>query len=445
MSTILVKNGRIVTMNPKREIIQGDILIKDERIVDIQAALHEAHPDRIIDAANKVIIPGLIQTHIHLTQTLFRGQADDMELLDWLKKRIWPLEATHDAESNYFSAKLGIAELIMGGTTTIVDMETVHHTHEAISAIYESGIRAVTGKCMMDYSSDVPAGLMETTESSISESVKLLKEWHMKDNGRIRYAFTPRFVVSCTERLLTTVRDLAKEYGVIIHTHASENRGEIELVEKDRGMRNILYLDRIGLMGPNLILAHCIWLDDEEMKVIADSGAKVSHCPNSNLKLASGIARVPELLDMGAHVSLGADGAPCNNNLDMFQEMRTAALIHKARLLNPTVMPADRVFEMATLGGAKAIGQENEIGSIEIGKKADLVILDVDALHSTPAYNVDLISQLVYSTSSKDVVTTIVNGKILMEDRKLTTLDANQIKQNCNSLIKRQLDRIGKN
>ncbi len=441
MGSILIKNGQLVTMNPKREIIQGDLYIQDDKISMIGTGIAVKDADKVIDAEGMTVIPGLIQTHIHLTQTLFRGQADDLELLDWLKKRVWPLEGTHDGESNYYSAKLGIAELIKGGTTALVDMETVHYTDEAITAIYESGIRAVTGKCMMDYCGDVPPGLMEGADESVSESIALLKKWHMKDNGRIHYAFTPRFVVSCTEDLLVRVRDLAKEYNVMVHTHASENRGEIELVEQDRGMRNIMYLHKLGLTGPNLILAHCIWLDDEEMKIIAGTGTKVSHCPNSNLKLASGIAKIPELLELGAHVSLGADGAPCNNNLDIFREMRTAALIQKARLLSPTVMPAEKVFELATLGGARAMGLENEIGSLEAGKKADVVLVDMDKLHTTPSRHVDIVSQLVYAANADDVVTTIVDGKILMEDRKLLTLDAREIKKNCNRLIGRLLDR----
>ncbi|MFZ5354830.1 MAG: 5'-deoxyadenosine deaminase [Bacillota bacterium] len=443
MATILIENGTVVTMNPKREILKGSVLIKDDRIEEISPDMGDVKADKIIDAAGMAVIPGLIQTHIHLTQSLLRGQADDLELLDWLKKRVWPLEGSHTAESNYYSAKLGIAELLKGGTTALVDMETVHHTDEAINAIYESGIRAVTGKCMMDYSSDVPKGLLENKEDSVRESVELLKKWHMKDGGRIKYAFTPRFVVSCTEELLIEVAKLAKEYDVMVHTHASENRGEIEFVEKDRGMRNVKYLQRIGLTGPNLILAHCIWLDDEEMKILADTGTKISHCPSSNMKLASGIAKIPELLEMGAFVSIGADGAPCNNNLDMFREMRNAAMIQKVRLLSPTAMPAERVFELATLGGAKAMGLENETGSLERGKKADIAIVNLDNLYSTPTAEVDIMSQLVYAVGAQDVVTTIVNGKVLMENRKLTTLDEREIKDNCNRLIKNQIQRSG--
>ncbi len=239
MKTLKIKQGTIVTMNKKREIFTGDIYIEDGRISEVSSEI-QRRADEEIYAKGKVVIPGLIQTHIHLTQTLFRGMADDMELLDWLRKRIWPLEGNHTVETNYVSAKLGIVELIKGGTTSIIDMETVNHTEGALAAIEESGFRAVIGKCMMDYGEEVPDSLMEDTQASIDESVRLLKKWHGRGKGRIIYAFAPRFVVSCSEKLLVKVRDLAKEYGVMIHTHASENRGEIELVQSDRGMRNVV-------------------------------------------------------------------------------------------------------------------------------------------------------------------------------------------------------------
>lgn len=438
MGTILIKNGTIVTMNKDRDIFIGDILIEDNKLKKVSKNI-DTQGDKVINADGKIVIPGLIQTHIHLTQTLFRGQADDLELMDWLKERVWPLEGNHTAESNYISAKLGIAELIKGGTTSIIDMETVKHTEEAIKAIYESGFRALVGKCMMDYGEGVEPKLMENTDESIEESVRLLKKWHGASNNRIQYAFAPRFVVSCTEEMLIKVRDLAKKYDVMIHTHASENRGEIDLVEKDRGMRNVVYLHKLGLTGEKLILAHCIWINDEEMKIIAKTGTKVSHCPNSNLKLASGIAKIPELIKMGANVSIAADGAPCNNNLDIFEEMRSAALIQKARLLSPTVMPAETVFELATLGGAKAMCMEDKLGSIEEGKLADIVIINLNKLHSTPSKEVGIISQLVYSAHSNDVETTIIDGRIVMEDRKLLTLNEDKIIRDANRIIKKQV------
>ncbi|GAV21934.1 5'-deoxyadenosine deaminase [Carboxydothermus pertinax] len=439
--SILIKNGTIVTMNANRDIFQGDLYIEGNTIKQIGPSL-SVTADKVIDATSKVVIPGLIQTHIHLCQTLFRGQADDLELLDWLKLRIWPLEGGHDPESLYYSAMLGIGELFKGGTTAIVDMATVNHTDSNFQAIYDGGIRAISGKCMMDYGTEVPKTMQDTTENALNESVRLLEKWHGRDNGRIMYAFTPRFAVSCTDDLLREVVKLAGRYKVRIHTHASENKGEVEFVLQDRGMRNVLYLEKLGMTAPNLILAHCIHLDEQEMKVLAESKTKIAHCPSSNLKLASGIAKIPELLDLGAEVSIAADGAPCNNNLDAFIEMRMAALIQKP-FYGPTSMPAHKVFEMATIGGARAMGLENQIGSLEVGKKADVVIVDLDEMRTTPNEGVNIYTQLVYQAQSSNVLTTIVDGKIVMENRMLKTMDEAEVRRKANESLKRVANRVG--
>ncbi|KAB2331512.1 5'-deoxyadenosine deaminase [Cytobacillus depressus] len=440
MNSILIKNAEIITMNAKEEIFHGDIYIIDDRIAEIGHQLPYV-ASKVIDASGRTVIPGFIQTHIHLCQTLFRGQADDLELMDWLKQKIWPLEASHDEESIYYSALLGIGELLQSGTTTVVDMETVHHTESAFKAIAESGIRALAGKVMMDKGLEVPVLLRENTKESIQQSVDLLEKWHNHDSGRVQYAFCPRFVVSCTEELLTNVRDLSKKYDVKVHTHASENATEIMIVEREHGMRNVVYLDHLGLANERLILAHCIWLDDEEKRIIKERGVKVSHCPGSNLKLASGIAEIPSLLDSHAHVSLGADGAPCNNNLDMFNEMRLAALIQKPAN-GPTAMNARTVFRMATIGGAKAVGMEQEIGSIVAGKKADLAILNLNDFHVYPSFDLDPISRIVYSATRADVETTIVNGKIVMENRRMNTIDKEIVLKESNKSIKRLVKRL---
>lgn len=437
---ILIKNAEIVTMNKKEEIFYGDIHIVDNIIYNIGTNLEVPTVDKLIDAKGKTVIPGFVQTHIHLCQTVFRGQGDDLELMDWLKKRIWPLEASHDEESIYYSAMLGLGELIQSGTTTIVDMETVNHTEFAFKALAESGIRALSGKVMMDKGDEVPIPLQEKTEKSIQQSVDLLEKWHNYDSGRIKYAFSPRFVVSCTEELLREVRSLSEYYNVMVHTHASENLGEIEIVQKETGMRNIVYLDHLGLANPRLILAHCIWLDDEEKRIIRDRGVHVSHCPGSNLKLASGIAETPYMVQENISLSLGADGAPCNNNLDMFNEMRLAALIQKP-IHGPTSMNARTVFRMATIGGAKAVGMENEIGSIEIGKKADLAILNLNNFHTYPSSEVDPISRIVYSATRADVETTIINGEIIMEKGILHTINKRIVLEEANNSIKRLLKR----
>ncbi|PKG23664.1 5'-deoxyadenosine deaminase [Niallia nealsonii] len=440
MTTILIKNIQIITMNRKEEIFIGDLLIENNKIKQIGTNLNVNTADKIIDGTNRTIIPGFVQTHIHLCQTLFRGKGDDLELMDWLRNRIWPLEAAHDEESIYYSAMLGIGELIESGTTTIVDMETVHHTEHAFRAIAESGIRALSGKVMMDKGDEVPLPLQEKTTESISKSVELLEKWNGFDNGRIQYAFSPRFVVSCTEELLKEVKSLSDHYHVKVHTHASENQGEIQIVQKETGMRNVVYLDHLGLANDRLILAHCIWLDEEEKRIIKEKGVHVSHCPGSNLKLASGIADTPYLVCNHASVSLGADGAPCNNNLDMFNEMRLAALIQKP-IHGPTAMDAKTVFRMATIGGARAVGMEKEIGSIEVGKRADLAILNLHNFHTYPSYDVDPISRIVYSATRADVETTIIDGKIVMENKMMKTLDKEIILKESNTSIKRLLRR----
>ena len=442
MATILIKGGTLVTMNADRQIIRADLLIENDRIKKIRPAI-DFSADTIIDARDRVIIPGLIQPHIHLTQTLFRGLADDLELLDWLKKRVWPLEAAHTFESNRISARLGISELILGGTTAVLDMGTVQHTRAICEEVRDTGFRAVVGKCMMDHGQGVPRELMESLQDSIEESSRLMNEWHESAGGRIRYAFAPRFAVSCSDALLLRVKEIARANHTMVHTHASENQGEIALVEKERGMRNIQYFEKIGLTGETLALAHCIWLSKEEMNILADTGTRIVHCPSSNMKLASGIAKIPELLDMGAQVSLAADGAPCNNNMSMFTEMRHAALIQKVRLLSPTAMPADTIFEMATLGGARALGLAHELGSLEVGKKADLALVDLNQPHTSPGMDRDPVSQLVYSASACDVNTTIVNGRILMKDRQLTTIDIKDTIAQANHLCQAVMARAG--
>ena len=441
MSTILIRNAVVMTMNNQDHIFTGDVLIDGNRISQMGERLETQTADRIIEAGGKVLLPGFVQTHIHLCQTLFRGRADDLSLIEWLKEKIWPLEAAHSEDSVYYSAMLGIGELIRSGTTTILDMETVHYTQSAFQAIKESGIRALSGKVMMDHGTEVPVALQENTQKSLQDSVDLLEKWHGAENGRIQYAFCPRFVVSCTEELLVGVRDLSAEYGVKVHTHASENLGEIAMVEAERGMRNVVYLDHIGLAKPNLILAHSIWLDDEEKRIIRDRGVKVTHCPGSNMKLASGIAEIPLLLEQGIDIGIGADGAPCNNNLDMFQEMRLTAYMQKVKH-GPTIMNAKTVLRMATMGGARVLGLEDKIGSIEIGKLADLQLLDLEDFHVYPSFDADWYSRVVYAATRGDVDTVLIDGQIVMESKLVRTVDKKVVLKEADRSLRKLIERL---
>ena len=426
-------------MDPRDAIVRGDLLIENDRIASVDAK--GAHADTVVDATDCAVLPGFIQTHIHLCQTLFRGSADDLALIDWLKKRVWPMEAAHSARSIAASARLGIAELIKGGTTCALTMETVNHTSEVFRVVQESGFRATVGKCMMDKGDEVPEGLREDTDDSIQESLALLEQWHDKGNGRLRYCFAPRFAVSCTRELLEQVGRLARERGVMIHTHASENLTECHIVETETGLRNVAYLDQVGLTGPHVALAHCVHLSDGEIETLRKTKTNVVHCPSSNLKLGSGIAPIARLLEKGVSLSLGSDGAACNNRLDMFTEMRTAALLQKA-LHGPEVLPAKRTLRMATIDGARALGLDAEIGSIEAGKKADLAVISLAGLHTSPTPD-DVVSSILYSAQAADVQTVVIDGRIVMDDRRLRTLDEAAVIAQANTETAGLLSRAG--
>lgn len=421
--SLLIRDATVITLNQSNSIFEGDVLIEGGRISAIGPSI-KAKADEVIDGRECALLPGFVQTHVHLCQTLFRGAADDLSLIDWLRKRIWPMEAAHSEQSLYASARLGIAELIRGGTTCALTMETVHHTDAVFRAVEETGFRATVGKCMMDKGDDVPEGLSEKTEDSIKESLALLDRWHNQSDGRVRYCFAPRFAVSCTHELLEEVARLSRERGVMVHTHASENLDEIALVERETGQRNVAYLNSVGLAAPHVVLAHCVWLDESEMEILRSTGTHVAHCPSSNLKLSSGLARIADMLERGISVSLGADGAPCNNRLDMFTEMRTCALIQKS-LRGPETLPALRVLRMATIDGARALGLDSETGSIEAGKRADLMLIDLNKLHTAPVS--DPVSAIVYSACASDVETVMIDGHVVMRDRKLLTMDEKEV------------------
>nr|WP_281404546.1 5'-deoxyadenosine deaminase [Pyxidicoccus fallax] len=438
---MLLTGGTVVTMNREREVLVGaDVLVQDGRVAKVGRGLKARGSRRVVDATGKVVLPGLIHGHLHACQTLFRGRADGLELLDWLRERIWPFEASHDAASLRASADLTFAELIRSGATAALDMGTVHHYDAVFESARDCGFRLVGGKAMMDAGEGVPQGLRESTADSLAESLALLERWHGKHEGRLRYAFAPRFVLSCTPELLREVARLSREHGVRIHTHASENRKETEAVRRyTGGQDNVAYFHTVGLCGPHVTMAHCVWLSEEERTQLRESRTVVCHCPGSNLKLGSGIADVRRLLNAGVTVALGSDGAPCSNTLDIFHEMRLASVLQNVNPDHgPRALAPMEVLEMATVNGARALGLEDEVGSLEPGKRADITVVDTSGLHASPAPD-SVLSSLVYSARGSDVTHVFIDGKPMLKDGVLTTLDAGTVTANANAHVERIL------
>lgn len=422
-----ITGGTLVTQDPKRRVIAAHLRIRDGRIDAIETKTPRMEKGaNSVDARGLHILPGFVQAHTHLCQTLFRNMADDVELMDWLQKHIWKYEAAHTHATLSASARLGIHELLSSGTTCILDMGTVRHTNAIFEAVRDSGIRASVGKCLMDHPRTTPENLREPTRDAIDEAQALFKKWNAVENDRIRVSYAPRFVISCTEKLLVEVTRLARETGALIHTHASENLKEIQLVKELTHRENIEYLHSLGMTSDKLVLAHCVWLKPNEKEILARSGTHVVHCPSSNMKLASGLAHIPDLRARGVNVALGADGAPCNNNLNAFGEMKLAALLHKPGS-GPKAMNAQEVLDMATLSGARALAWDDQIGSIEVGKRADLVALDLhgieNGISAREGLNPERVaSSIVYSTGPGHVRGTWVEGRHLYDGTEVLTL-----------------------
>lgn len=382
---------------------------------------------KVLNLPELTLIPGFIQTHIHLCQTLFRGLADDLELLDWLQLRIFPLENSHSKESLRIAAQLGIHELQTGGTTTILDMGTLRHQEVIFEELINSGMRAFAGKCMID-DNDLYPEFKSDLKSELSYTYELAKSYHNICNGRIKYGFAPRFVLSCSENLLIDTKEMSREFsGSMYHTHSSENKSEIAEVRRRTGKENIAYFDSINILDDRTILAHCIHVNEEEIALLKSRKGRVTHCPSSNLKLASGIAPIFRYMNEGISVSLGADGAPCNNNLSAFMELRLAALLQKP-FHGPRVCDAKRMFRMATIDGAEALHIDSITGSIEAGKKADLVLLDLNAPYF-PLTDSDesLYSKIVYSAQTDTVRYVMIDGELVVENSVSTKYSAKDL------------------
>jgi cytosine/adenosine deaminase-related metal-dependent hydrolase len=415
-----IEDGAVVTAGDRIEAVGPAADLRDR---------FPAHEHRVFD----IVAPGLVGAHVHSVQSLGRGVADDAELLDWLFDHVLPMEAGLDAEGMRLAADLGYLECLASGTTTVIDHLSVHHAAEAFEAARDRGIRARMGKVLMDKES--PDGLEQSTEHALRDSEALIRQYHGAENGRIQYAVTPRFAVSCTEECLRGARELADRYdGVRIHTHASENEDEIAAVETETGMRNVHWLDEVGLTGEDVVLAHCVHTDEAEREVLADTGTNVTHCPSSNMKLASGIAPIEDYLHRGVTVALGNDGPPCNNTLDAFTEMRQASLLAKVDDRDPTAVAAETAFEMATENGAEAAGFET-VGALREGWKADVVGLTTDTERATPVH--DPVSHLVFAAHGDDVEFTMVDGRVRYEDGEHVGIDAAAIRERAQAYAER--------
>ena len=429
----------MVTCDHRDSASVSNVLVRGDRIAAVGETSGEGAM-RAIDARGCAVIPGFVQAHVHLCQTLMRGMADDLPLLDWLRKRIWPLEAAHDEKTLAASAELGLAEAMLCGTTTLLDMGTVRAHDAVMDACVRSGVRAISGKAMMDQGYAVPLGLRESARASLSESERMARHWRGAGGGRIGYAWAPRFLLSCSEGLVRGAVERAREGADLVHTHAAEHWEERAEVRRAMGEDDVAVLRAWGVSGPRAILAHGVQLRRAEARCLARDQTRIVHCPSANLKLGSGIARVSDLDQLGVVLAMGADGPPCNNNLDPWTEMRHAALLAKARS-GPTALPAKRAFRLATIDGARALGLDGLIGSIEAGKRADMAIVRIDGVHVEPGG--DVFSRLVYACGARDVVHVMVDGQFVVQNGEHVRFDVERVKARARTQAKRLLARAG--
>ena len=434
---MLFTNATIITMNPTRDIITGGaIAIKDNRIAAVgktDALLRQYSGDQVIDVKGKLIIPGLIDTHVHLAQALIRGCADDMALIQWLCERVWVLQGNFTHDDGYVSARLCIAEMLKSGTTTFLESMLAHrYGFDGIArAVDESGIRACLAGIVMDIgtyatqSSSMHPGMVESRETSLFGVLDMHSKWHGAANDRVHVWFGPRTPGGVSSELYREMSDYAHQRDMGITMHLAEVEADKIFLNEKYGISPVYYAESVGLLGPKTVLVHMVWLARADIDKLAETRTSVSHNPSSNSKLASGVCKVPQMLASGVNVALGCDGGPSNNDYDLVREMKLAAIIHKAVTNNPLIVPAETVLEMATINGARALGLEQEIGSLEAGKKADLVVIDLNRLHTTPSPNP--ISSLVYAATGAEVDTVVVDGRIVVEHGQLLTMDENEV------------------
>lgn len=416
---IIIKNSTILTMDNKTSTVEnGCLCVQGDSISHIGTGDEKEYSaPKIIDARGGLVLPGLINGHTHAAMSLFRGLADDLPLMEWLNNYIFPVESKMDSDFVYTGTLLACAEMIMSGTTTFCDMYLFEE--QAVKAARKAGMRCLAGEALYDF----PSPNYGHVEEGLNYTESLIQK--CADDPIISIAVAPHSLFTCSPDLLTAANELALKYEVPFVIHVAETLTEIDEVRKRYGKTPVNHLHSLGILGPHLIADHCVYIYEEEIEMMAAYGVKVIHNPESNMKLASGIAPVPEMIAKGLNVGLGTDGCASNNNLDLFGEMDMTAKLHKVNSLDPTVMDTVTVLKMATIEGAKALGIEDITGSLEVGKRADIIILDCNKPHLTPMYNP--YSHCVYAASANDVSHSIINGRLIMEDRRLISLDINEI------------------
>ena len=417
-------------MDAAGTIARGDLLVRDGAIAalghavpDALAELPDGKADESFDAAGAFVLPGFVHGHLHLCQTLFRGLAEQSDLLRWLRESIWPLEAAHTESSIAASARLGLAELIAGGVTCVNDMGTVRHTGAIAETLEASGMRAIFGKALMDGGQGVPHDLKESRSAALASALELAKRWDGAARGRLRVSLAPRYILSCSDELWRDVAGAAAERGLLVHTHLAESPTEAREVQTAVARTAARYFAQQGVLSGRFVGAHGVWVDDEELALLGKADAALVHCPGSNLKLGSGLANVKRWARAGIRRGLGSDGAACGNRLDTFHEMSLAALV--SRVLEPAEhLTAREVLALATCEGARALGLSAVIGSLETGKQADVIVVDHAGLHHAPHETWSPSVTLVHATRVTDVRLTMVAGRVLYRDGAWTTLDA---------------------
>lgn len=439
-SSVLVRGGVVVPMATRGEWFAADVLLEGGRVAAVAPGLQAGEDCAVLDARDALVLPGFVQAHVHVVQTLARYRAEGLPLLRWLSERIWPYEAALRSEEVAAAARLGIAELLAGGTTSALDMGTTHGQDAVFAAARDLGIRFASGKCHMDTGKGVPAGLLEDREESLAAAEALGSRWHGAAGGRLRYAVAPRFALSCSRELLAGCAALARQRGFLLHTHASENADETRAVRALTGRGNAAFLADVGIAGPDTVLAHCVHLDEDEVGLLAGTQTGVAHCPGANLKLASGIADLPGLLRRGVRVGLGADGPPCNNRLSIFHEMALAGTLHNLANGAAAVDPWT-VLEMATWRGAQVLGLGEEVGRLVPGRRADVVVLSCEHFAMEPA--ADPAAMVVYGGGVETVRHVVVDGSIVVRDGELATADGRAIRREAGAAAQAVSRRLG--